>query len=1009
MKAQLTRHLLAALLSVAFTAEIHAQPSAFTYQGQLTDNGSPANGIYDLRFTIYDLDTGGSVIAGPITNSPSAVSNGLFTVTLDFGAGVFDGSDRWLEIGVATNGGGGSFSTLTPRQEITSTPYAIQAANAANAAVAASANSVAAANITGTVGLAQLPTTLVTNGASGVNLSGTFSGDGAGVTNVNLLNVNTHGAISFGANFVLASSPGVGNQPYSVTTADVNSDGYLDLICTLASTSTLTVLTNDGSGSFVLASSPGVGSASPSVTAADVNGDGHPDLISANISASTLTVLTNDGSGGFVVSSSPPVGIHPFSVTSADVNGDNKPDLICANIDDNTLTVLTNDGSGGFVMSSSPGVGNYPQSVTAADVNGDGFPDLISADDGDNTLTVLTNDGSGGFVIASSPPVSSPFSVTAADVNGDGHPDLISENYDANTLTVLTNDGSGGFVLASSPGVGKHPQSVTAADVNGDGHPDLISANYIASGTLTVLTNDGSGGFVMSSSPPVGKYPQSVTAADVNGDGFPDLISADDGDNTLTVLFNVVASYNGVFTGDGSRLTGLNATHLTGSVPAASLTSVPAASLTGTVGLAHLPSAVVTNNETGVTLGGTFSGDGGGLTNLNAGNISSGTVGLAQLPTAVLVTNGASGVTISGSFTGDGGGLSNLNATHLTGSVPAASLTSVPAASLTGTVPLAQLPAAVVTNNETGVTLGGTFSGNGGGLTNLNAGNISSGTVGLAQLPTAVLVTNGASGVNISGTFSGDGSGLTGTGDNLGNHTATENIVLNGHWLSGDGSSNGVFVTASGNVGIGANAPSEALEVLGNAQISAANPQLILFGESNGQTKKSAISTIFDTELQIPPPGPADQHLSFYVSDATSSGMTRVMDLLGNGNVGIGTTTPQETLDVKGEIRFTSSQDRYPVATDLKTVMVAGIVNAAGNKTGASSSALFTSTNQSTGTYVITLNAGFTADPIITVTAHVANYAALGSVNKTNAVIYIRDSAGTLVNGNFNFIAIGAR
>jgi hypothetical protein len=122
MKTKLTQYLLATLLGVAFTAELHAQTTAFTYQGQLTDNGIPASGIYALQFTVYDLDAGGSLVAGPITNSPTTVSNGLFTVKLDFGPGVFDGSDRWLEIGVATNGGG-SFSTLAPRQHITSAPY----------------------------------------------------------------------------------------------------------------------------------------------------------------------------------------------------------------------------------------------------------------------------------------------------------------------------------------------------------------------------------------------------------------------------------------------------------------------------------------------------------------------------------------------------------------------------------------------------------------------------------------------------------------------------------------------------------------------------------------------------------------------------------------------------------------------------------------------------------------------------------------------------------------------
>ena len=107
-----------------------AQGTGFTYQGRLNDGGNPANGTYDLRFTVYDLSGAfGTVIAGPITNSATAVSNGLFTVTLDFGAGVFTGASRWLEIGVKTNGSTNAFFTLSPRQPMTATPYAITAAN----------------------------------------------------------------------------------------------------------------------------------------------------------------------------------------------------------------------------------------------------------------------------------------------------------------------------------------------------------------------------------------------------------------------------------------------------------------------------------------------------------------------------------------------------------------------------------------------------------------------------------------------------------------------------------------------------------------------------------------------------------------------------------------------------------------------------------------------------------------------------------------------------------------
>ena len=111
---------------------VFAQGAAFTYQGRLNDGANPATGIYDLQFTIYDsTNLPGTVIAGPVTNTATGVSNGLFTVRLDFGAGVFTGPARWLEIGVRTNGGT-TFATLAPRQSLTPSPYAIMAGSASN-------------------------------------------------------------------------------------------------------------------------------------------------------------------------------------------------------------------------------------------------------------------------------------------------------------------------------------------------------------------------------------------------------------------------------------------------------------------------------------------------------------------------------------------------------------------------------------------------------------------------------------------------------------------------------------------------------------------------------------------------------------------------------------------------------------------------------------------------------------------------------------------------------------
>ena len=124
--------LIALLSAVILQPSAFAQGTAFTYQGQLSDNGNPANGSYDLTFAVFDALTVGNQVGSSLTNAATSASNGQFTVTLDFGPGVFTGDPRWLEIGVSTNGSGGAFTTLTPRQAITPTPYAILANTASN-------------------------------------------------------------------------------------------------------------------------------------------------------------------------------------------------------------------------------------------------------------------------------------------------------------------------------------------------------------------------------------------------------------------------------------------------------------------------------------------------------------------------------------------------------------------------------------------------------------------------------------------------------------------------------------------------------------------------------------------------------------------------------------------------------------------------------------------------------------------------------------------------------------
>jgi hypothetical protein len=114
-----------ALSPLNFSTALAQGTTGFTYQGQLRDNATNANGTYTMIFKLYDAATNGNQISSAVTNSP-ALANGLFTVNLDFGAGAFDGSARWLDITV-TNGP--NSQTLSPRLLITPTPYALFALN----------------------------------------------------------------------------------------------------------------------------------------------------------------------------------------------------------------------------------------------------------------------------------------------------------------------------------------------------------------------------------------------------------------------------------------------------------------------------------------------------------------------------------------------------------------------------------------------------------------------------------------------------------------------------------------------------------------------------------------------------------------------------------------------------------------------------------------------------------------------------------------------------------------
>ena len=193
--------------------------------------------------------------------------------------------------------------------------------------------------------------------------------------------------------------------------------------------------------------------------------------------------------------------------------------------------------------------------------------------------------------------------------------------------------------------------------------------------------------------------------------------------------------------------------------------------------------------------------------------------------------------------------------------------------------------------------------------------------------------------LDVGGVISGDGSGITGisvSGDDLGDHTATQNIETNGFWLSNDGDAEGIFVDATGNVGIGTNSPGERLslrqtdagtnniaEMLKFSRFSsgAVTPgfgvAIALSGENpgGGYSNYSRVIGLYDNQAG------GGGALAFE-TDGFIGSMTERMRIASDGNVGIGTTTPTSALDVAGDIRASGMVIVDTISSPLDTLYI---------------------------------------------------------------------------------------
>ena len=129
-------------LALSGTAPLRAQPaldSAFTFQGELRNAGTPAQGLYDFEVVLYDDANAGHAL-DTLHFDDVSVSDGLFTLPLDFTDAPFStASAYWLEVRVRDGASPDAYTPLLPRQAVRATPYALTAVKVAPASIGATA------------------------------------------------------------------------------------------------------------------------------------------------------------------------------------------------------------------------------------------------------------------------------------------------------------------------------------------------------------------------------------------------------------------------------------------------------------------------------------------------------------------------------------------------------------------------------------------------------------------------------------------------------------------------------------------------------------------------------------------------------------------------------------------------------------------------------------------------------------------------------------------------------
>ncbi len=360
---------------------------------------------------------------------------------------------------------------------------------------------------------------------------------------------------------------GVGVDPSSSVTGDLNDDGNLDVVVTNSNTDNVSILLGNGFGGFAAATFADVGDNPVSAALGDFNNDTFLDLVVANSASNNISLLFGNGAGGFGAATNINVGSDPRSVAVGQFNRnvDTNLDIVVANHGTNNVSLLLGDGVGGFAAPANFGVNSSsPVAMDVADVNGDANPDVLVANDNGlpavDQLSVLLSDGNGSFGPASTVNIgNAPTSVAAGDINKDGNVDVAFSKLDDDTVGVVFGDGAGNFASLSNFTIPPDPVSIEVADFNGDGNLDIIGTGGDAATTnlfgnaIFFLPGDGAGSF-----DPFKTFaitdPGFINFGNFDADANLDVIMTDPVANSLVLLLDQGDDEDGVIVNDGNPL-----------------------------------------------------------------------------------------------------------------------------------------------------------------------------------------------------------------------------------------------------------------------------------------------------------------------------------------------------------------------------------------------------------------------------------------------------------------------